>query len=135
MYKVIEAANILGVSKVTVYKKIKILNLTGKNYSYKRGNATYLTELAVDKIRQSLIENGIIFSENEQSKSLQELNELIKIEQIKKSYLQKEILSSKRKYRNELRKLHTFLEAKIAMKNKQIEVRRKMVDDIKKFGV
>ncbi len=134
MYRVIEAARLLGVSKVTIYKKIKKLKLTGRSYTYKKGNATYLTESAVDMIRESLVENGIIFSEATNSEQMQQLSEDLKKEEIKKSYFKKEILSSKRTYRNELKKWHTFLEAKIAMKNKQIEVRRGMIDDIKKFG-
>ncbi len=133
MYKVIEVAQLLGVSKVTIYKKIKKLNLTTRKYTYKRGNATYLTESAVNMIRDSLVENGIIFSDEFNKEQFQQLNENLKKEEIKKSYFKKEILSSKRKYRNELRKWHTLLETKIAMKNKQIEIRRGMIDDIKMF--
>ncbi len=133
MYKVIEAANILGVSKVTIYKKIRLLKLTTEEYSYKKGNVTYLTQKSIDIIRDSLIENGIISSVNIEGENVQELHEMLKLEQIKKSYLKKEILLSKRKYRDELKKLKTFLEAKIALKNKQLELRRSMVEDIKKI--
>lgn len=54
MLKVIEVATLIGVSKVTVYKKISALHKELKPYIHKKRNITYIDDLGVEIIRASL---------------------------------------------------------------------------------
>lgn len=54
MHRVIEAAKLLGVSKVTVYKKMDLLKRELKSHIHHRSNITYLDEEGLEILRQSL---------------------------------------------------------------------------------
>ncbi|OQY10652.1 MAG: hypothetical protein B6I28_00565 [Fusobacteriia bacterium 4572_132] len=54
MYKVIEVANMLGVSKVTIYKKMEIYKKELKSHIHKKQNITYIDDKGVDIIKNSL---------------------------------------------------------------------------------
>jgi hypothetical protein len=54
MYKVIEVAEALGVSKVTVYKKITTLSKEIKPFIFKKKGITYIEAGGVELIKQSL---------------------------------------------------------------------------------
>lgn len=134
MYKVIETARLLGVSKVTIYKKIKSLELDSKAYTYKKGNVLYLKDEAVEKIRQSLIQSGAIFSSaNNEEEKIYELEKTLTQEKIKINYLEKQCLESKNKYRSHLKKKKSFLQAQISMKKRQLASRTEMLEKLKAY--
>lgn len=54
MYRIIEVANNLGVSKVTIYKKISALKPEIKKHLIKEKNVTFLTQEGVRLIQESL---------------------------------------------------------------------------------
>lgn len=54
MQRVIEVARLLGVSKVTIYKKMELLKKELKPHIRYRSNIAYIEEPGVDIIRQSL---------------------------------------------------------------------------------
>lgn len=54
MYRVIEAAKALGVSKVTVYKKMELLKRELKAHVHHRSNITYIDAAGIEILRDSL---------------------------------------------------------------------------------
>jgi transposase len=54
MYRVIEAAEQLGVSKVTVYKKIRQMSDELGEHVFKRSRITYLDEHALELLRKNI---------------------------------------------------------------------------------
>lgn len=60
MYKVIEVARILGVSKVTIYKKMDLLKKDLKSHVHKKKNVTFIDDEGVELIRSS-ISKGPVF--------------------------------------------------------------------------
>lgn len=54
MYRVIEVAKALGVSKVTVYKKMDMLKKEMKNHIHIRSNITYIDSAGIDILRGAL---------------------------------------------------------------------------------
>ncbi len=54
MHRIIEVAHMLGVSKVTIYKKISSLKNEIKPYLIKDKNVTFLTDDGVEIIKESL---------------------------------------------------------------------------------
>lgn len=60
MYRIIEVANQLNVSKVTIYKKISALKPEIKQHIVKDKNITYLTEEGFKLIKESLKHHLII---------------------------------------------------------------------------
>lgn len=54
MYRVIEVSRMLGVSKVTIYKKMEKLKKELKNHTQKISNILYIDSDGVDIIRGSL---------------------------------------------------------------------------------
>ncbi len=54
MYRVIEAADQLGVSKVTVYKKIRQMKDELGDHVFKRSRITYLDEQALELLRKNI---------------------------------------------------------------------------------
>lgn len=54
MYRVIEVARMLGVSKVTVYKKIAKNKKSLKNHVHTRSNITYVDDAGVEIIKNTI---------------------------------------------------------------------------------
>lgn len=65
MLKVIEVANLLGVSKVTIYKKMEKFKKELKPHLHKKRNITFVDDDGIEIIRQSLIENNVIFEKTD----------------------------------------------------------------------
>lgn len=57
MYRVIEAAELLGVSKVTIYKRISSLSKKIKPYIYKNKGVTYISETGLEMIKIAMSVN------------------------------------------------------------------------------
>jgi len=54
MYRVIEVAKLLGVSKVTIYKKINKNKKDLKNHIHTRSNITYIDDVGVEIIKKTI---------------------------------------------------------------------------------
>ncbi|MBS7526537.1 hypothetical protein KHM83_07590 [Fusibacter paucivorans] len=54
MYRVIEVAKMLGVSKVTVYKKINKNKKLLKNHIQTRSNITYIDDVGIEIIKNTI---------------------------------------------------------------------------------
>ena len=54
MYRVIEVARMLGVSKVTIYKKVNKNKKLLKNHIHTRSNITYIDDVGVDIIKNTI---------------------------------------------------------------------------------
>lgn len=85
MYRVIEVAKMLGVSKVTIYKKINKNKKSLKPHVHTRSNITYIDDQGVEIIKDS-IEIASAYSLNDDTDIAeirrvcnQDLNEMISI--------------------------------------------------------
>jgi len=108
MYRVIEVAKMLGVSKVTVYKKINKNRKSLKNHIHTRSNITYIDDIGVEIIK-STIEVSSTYSTNDQS----DIN-----------LVQKEMLDS-------LNETIAFLNEQITIKKKQLEAKNEIIEHYK----
>jgi hypothetical protein len=54
MYRVIEVARMLGVSKVTIYKKVNKNKKLLKNHIHTRSNITYIDDVGVQIIKETI---------------------------------------------------------------------------------
>jgi len=86
MHRVIEVARLLGVSKVTIYKKMELLKKELKPHIRYRSNIAYIEEPGVDILRQSL--NIAVYEHtdadlqvNSEAVSAEELKEALKTSQ------------------------------------------------------
>jgi len=108
MYRVIEVAKMLGVSKVTVYKKINKNKKSLKNHIHTRSNITYIDDTGVDIIK-STIEVSSTYSTNDQS----DIN-----------LVQKEMLDS-------LNENIAFLNEQITTKKMQLDTKNEIIEGYK----
>ncbi len=58
MYRVIEVARMLGVSKVTIYKKVNKNKKALKNHIHTRSNITYIDDVGVEIIKDTIEVNS-----------------------------------------------------------------------------
>jgi len=108
MYRVIEVAKMLGVSKVTVYKKINKNKKSLKNHIHTRSNITYIDDTGVEIIK-STIEVSSTYSTNDQS----DIN-----------LVQKEMLDS-------LNENISFLNEQIITKKMQLDAKNEIIEGYK----
>lgn len=76
MYRVIEVAKMLGVSKVTIYKKINKNKKALKNHIHVRSNITYVDDDGIQIIKDT-IESTTGSSPNESVDAIEELTSII----------------------------------------------------------
>jgi predicted transcriptional regulator len=126
MYRVIEVAKMLGVSKVTVYKKINKNKKQLKNHIQTRSNITYIDDIGIEIIKNT-IEVTSTYSASDpsdigivQKEVIDDLNEIIVFlsDQVieKKSQIEKkdEILDSYKTIIKSNRGKIQYLESKIS---------------------
>lgn len=101
MYKIIEIAETLGVSKVTVYKKVKLLKQDIKPHVYKRKGVTYIDNIGLNMIKDSLSLNGTVNQvksgvKNEQQENSVDIEDSMVVNQLtdKISSLQSDYIDS-----------------------------------------
>jgi len=131
MYKVIEVANMLNVSKVTVYKKMTQLKKELKPFIKKKKNITYLETEAIELIKNSLAQ----FSEEDQP----EVNELVikKVEDAKKeleSSLEQKDIEIDRIAANHIVELQNqldYLEQQVRVKEEVLKQKTEIVENLK----
>ncbi len=108
MYRVIEVAKLLGVSKVTIYKKINKNKKELKNHIHTRSNITYIDDEGVDIIK-STIEVSSSYSAADN----------FDMTDIKKASLE------------DLNQMINFLNQQVIVKKNQIERKNDMIDNLK----
>lgn len=130
MYKVIDVAMMLGVSKVTVYKKISNHKKELKPFTKKVKNITYLTDEAVDIIKSSL-SNTTVASGRIINEEIDELHkEIMKLKLEKKQY-EEALISQVKNEIDELRGVLRSLDSQIKVKESHLEKKDKVIDNFK----
>lgn len=106
MYRVIEVARMIGVSKVTIYKKVNKNKKILRNHIHVRSNITYIDDEGVEIIKKTIESSTLIHDQNDttdfeiKKQSIEELKKIIEllnhqIEVKKKQILRKdEIIES-----------------------------------------
>ena len=129
MYRVIEVARMLGVSKVTIYKKVNKNKKLLKNHIHTRSNITYIDDAGVQLIKDTIevssssSANGNYDSDELRRNYLDDLNETIEILslqiQIKKKQIQKkdEVIESYKSLIKSNRGKIQYLESKLNQSN------------------
>ncbi|OJV62917.1 MAG: hypothetical protein BGO41_09415 [Clostridiales bacterium 38-18] len=108
MYRVIEVARMLGVSKVTIYKKVNKNKKLLKNHIHTRSNITYIDDTGVDIIKDTIEINS--------SGSLGGINEL---DDLKKEYI------------DDLTEMIDYLSSQIQIKKKQVQKKDEIIETYK----
>lgn len=137
--KVIEAANQLGVSKVTIYKKMDLFKKELKGHIKKVKGITYLDQEAYDIIRRSLIENGVVKDESLSPELIEAYQEKLKEKYSRMADLSKLSIRTKKDSVNDLELMLEFLgnqqnmkQQMLAQKEDQLKSYKDMISKNKK---
>lgn len=129
MYRVIEVARMLGVSKVIIYKKVNKNKKQLKNHIHTRSNITYIDDAGVDIIKDTIevaslgVYSGTSDADELKREYLEDLNdhiELLSMQiQMKKRQIQKkdEIIESYKSMIKSNRGKLQYLESKLNQMN------------------
>ncbi|MCA0384964.1 MAG: hypothetical protein LCH34_05120 [Firmicutes bacterium] len=128
MYRVIEVARMLGVSKVTIYKKVNKNKKLLKNHIHTRSNITYIDDVGVDIIKNTIEISTIqpyggLDSDELKRDYIEDMNEMIDLLsyqiQIKKRQIQRkdEIIESYKSIIKSNRGKLQYLESKLSQSN------------------
>ena len=132
MYKVIDVAKMLGVSKVTIYKKISAKKKEIKPYIKKVKNITYLTDEAVEIIKENLavapIASGRMINEE-----IESLHNKIDTLMNEKEEVEKALVSQMNGENEELEGMLRSLQSQINIKMSHLERKNQIVDNFKKI--
>jgi len=123
VYKVIEVADMLGISKVTIYKKIELLKKDLKPYIHKKKNITYLDDEAVKIIKENTPVGNKIPLNEENSKLKDKYEKSLK-----------EIDCLKDKKVECLNSTVSKLKSEIELKKKQIEIKNGQIKLLKEIS-
>lgn len=127
MLKVIEVANLLGVSKVTIYKKIEKMKKEMKPYIHKKRNITYIDEDGIELIRDSLIENNVILRNENNEEKIEELENIIDSRGRKITWFNENLISISRDDLLNLRFVLDILNAQLKIKEEEIIRKEKII--------
>ena len=127
MLKVIEVANLLGVSKVTIYKKIEKMKKEMKPYIHKKRNITYIDEDGIELIRNSLIENNVILRNENNEEKIEELQNIIDSRGKKITWFNENLISVSRDDLLNLRFVLDILNAQLKIKEEEIIRKEKII--------
>lgn len=137
--KVIEAANQLGVSKVTIYKKMELFKRELKGHVKKVKGITFLDQEAYDIIRRSLIENGVVKDETLSPELIEAYQEKLKEKYSRMADLSKVSIKTKKDSVNDLELMLEFLgnqqnmkQQMLAQKEDQLKSYKDMISKNKK---
>lgn len=118
--KVIEAANQLGVSKVTVYKKMELFKKELKGHIKKVKGITYIDQEAYDIIKRSLIENGVVKDDTLSPELIEAYQEKLKEKYSRMADLSKVNVRAKKDSINDLELMLEFLSNQLNMKQQML---------------
>lgn len=116
MLKVIEVAQELGVSKVTIYKKIDLFKSELRGHTKKQKGILYLDEVAKDIIKKSLVDNGVLRDVDDLSDINEKLLDQIKGAEDYLDFYQNEISKIRIDNIKDLELISDFLENQLSMK-------------------
>lgn len=120
MLKVIEVANQLGVSKVTVYKKMELYKKELKGHIKKVKGITFLDDEALELIRKSLIENGVIKDESLSPELIEAYQVKLQEKYSRMADMSKRLVKGKKDNLNDLELVCEFLNNQVNMKQQML---------------
>lgn len=120
LLKVIEVANQLGVSKVTIYKKMELYKKELKGDIQKVKGITFLNQEAFDLIKRSLIENGVIKDEHLTPELIESYQRKLMEKYSRMADLSLSVVNVKKDNLNDLDLVCEFLSNQINMKQQML---------------
>jgi lipopolysaccharide biosynthesis regulator YciM len=129
--KVIEVANLLGVSKVTIYKKMEKFKKELKPHLHKKRNITYVDDDGVEIIRQSLIENNVIFEKTDIENQVKELSAQLEKKEEQLNWINNQLMTAYRDDILNLRFVLDLLNGQIKVKSSQLIEKEEMLSNYK----
>lgn len=133
MFKVIEVANQLGVSKVTVYKKMELFKKELKGHVKKVKSITYLDEEAFDLIKRSLIENGVIKDDSLNPELIEAYQQKLQEKYSRMADMSHKVVKAKKDNLNDLELVCEFLTNQISMKQQLLSQKEEQLKAYKEM--
>lgn len=133
MYKVIEAANQLGVSKVTIYKKMELYKKELKGHIKKVKGITFIDEDAYDLIKRSLVENGVIKDDSLSPELIEAYQSKLREKYSRMADLSKLTLKSKKDNLNDMELTLEFLSNQMNMKYQTLSQKEEQLKTYKEI--
>ena len=131
LYRVIEVANLLGVSKVTIYKKISLFKKELKPYIHKKRNITFIDEEGVQIIRDSLVANQVIADTALKDEQIVELKNEVDENEAHIKMLNEKMIDVQREHMEDLQLLISTLKAQVNLKRTQIDSKNQLIKNFK----
>ena len=131
MYRVIEVANLLGVSKVTIYKKISLFKKELKPFIHKKRNITFIDEEGVQIIRDSLVANQVIADTALKDEQIVELKNEVDENEAHIKMLNEKMIDVQREHMEDLQLLISTLKAQVSLKRTQIDSKNQLIKNFK----
>lgn len=131
MLKVIEVANLLGVSKVTIYKKMEKFKKELKPHLHKKRNITFMDDDGIEIIRQSLIENNVIFEKTDIENQLKDLEGALSNSKDQLDWMNGQLMNAYRDDILNLRFVLDLLNGQIKVKTSQLKEKEEMLTNYK----
>lgn len=131
MYRVIEAANMLGVSKVTIYKKISLFKKELKPYIHKKRNITFIDEEGVQIIKDSLVANQVIADTALKDEQISDLKKEVEESDSQIKLMNERMIVVQRDHMEDLQLLISTLQAQVNLKKTQIESKNQLIKNFK----
>lgn len=131
LYRVIEVANMLGVSKVTIYKKISLFKKDLKPYLHKKRNITFIDEEGVKIIRESLVANQVIADDSDKDEKIRSLEDAVNDYESHLKFINEKMIDVQREHMEDLQLLVSTLKAQTNLKKSQIESKHQTIKNFK----
>lgn len=133
-YRVIEVAQELGVSKVTIYKKLSKFKKELKPFIIKKQNITYILEEGVEFIRQSLIENAVIQDETAHLLEIDHLNAQYRQSREALEKANRALLTVNKEHIEDLQWMHQVIERQLISKRRSVQEKEQVAEDLKRLA-
>ncbi len=133
LYRVIEAANLLGVSKVTIYKKISLYKKELKPFIHKKRNITYIEEKGIQIIRDSLVANQVILDTALKDEQIHDLTHEVEESEVHIKMLNEKMIKVQREHMEDLQMLIASLNAQVKLKRTQIDSKNQLIKNFKEL--
>ena len=131
LYRVIEVANMLGVSKVTIYKKISLFKKELKPYIHKKRNITFIDEDGVQIIKDSLVANQVIADTALKDEQISSLKKEVEENEAHIKMMNEKMIDVQREHMEDLQLLVSTLKAQENLKRTQIDSKHQLIKNFK----
>lgn len=131
LYRVIEVANLLGVSKVTIYKKISLFKKEIKPYIHKKRNITFIDDEGVQIIKDSLVANQVIADTALKDEEIIDLRQEVVENETHIKMLNEKMIDVQRQHMEDLHLLVSTLKAQANLKRTQIDSKNQLIKNFK----